>query len=183
MTMQYQIRSAKRDDWTAILALLSVSHLPTQDLTPENAGQFLVADAENCIIGTIGYEPHEPYALFRSLAVHPTKRGCGIGIALNMAMEQYCADAGYTAAYILTTTAEIFARKEGYSKIRREDVPPAIQLTAQYSALCPRTAACMFKELKKRVQQAVPDYDPQGVPRNGLSLATLAFAWPVVGRV
>ena len=154
--MHYQIRLANRNDWADIIALLSACHLPTQDLSEDDAEQFQIACADGCIIGTIGYEPHGAYVLFRSLAVSAIKRGHGIGSALNKAMEQYCADAGYKTAYILTTTAENFARQEDYIKIRREDVPPVIQHTAQYSALCPCTAVCMYKDLKKRVQQSGP---------------------------
>lgn len=147
MTVHYQIRLANRNDWADIIALLNACHLPTQDLSEGEARRFLIACADGCIIGAIGYEPHGACVLFRSLAVSAIERGHGIGIALNKAMEQYCADAGYKTAYILTTTAENFARQEGYIKIGREDVPSAVQHTAQYSALCPCTAVCMCKEL------------------------------------
>jgi amino-acid N-acetyltransferase len=51
--------------------------------------------------------------------------------------------------YLLTETAEGFFSKEGFKKIAREQVPPSIKQTHEYSTLCPEDAVCMVKKLNE----------------------------------
>jgi len=143
MSIEFTIRHATHNDWLELLRLLKSCHLPIDDLRPENASHFLVAEHSGKIIGSIGHEPYEEIGLLRSLAVGPENRRHGIGAALIQAMKKLCKQSGVTSTFILTTTAETFAKHHGFSNVPRESVPLAIQHTDQFRSLCPSSAVCL----------------------------------------
>jgi amino-acid N-acetyltransferase len=49
-------------------------------------------------------------------------------------------------AIVALIETELFAHR-GYRVIRRDAVPPVLRSTAEFSRLCPATAACLAKTL------------------------------------
>ena len=73
-----------------IVKLLSQAKLPAQDLTLEKLEHFLVAKAKDgSVIGTIGVELYQDVGLLRSLVVHPSYRGKGLGKRLTREVESF----------------------------------------------------------------------------------------------
>ncbi len=70
------IRPASACDEEAVKELLALSGLPAAGL--DETGLFVLEEGGN-VVGCVGYEACEPYALLRSLAVHPAHRGTGLG--------------------------------------------------------------------------------------------------------
>jgi amino-acid N-acetyltransferase len=81
--------------------------------------------------------------------VLPSLHGQGRGGALVDAAERLAELRGIDDLYLLTTTVPGFFALHDYLRVRRESVPLALQRTAQFAALCPSTAVCMHKRLRR----------------------------------
>ena len=141
------MRSARAEDFPAIIALLKASRLPTDDLCEERVGHFVVATAEGSLVGVCGLEVFGDAGLPRSLAVEPAWRGSGLGERLVAENERRAHAAGLSALYLLTTTAQTYLQRLGYEDVPRDVVPAAIAAHPQFRGLCPASAKCMRKML------------------------------------
>jgi amino-acid N-acetyltransferase len=138
---------ARTSDFDAITRLLADAALPYEDLTPGHLEHFLVMRDEDGIAGVVGMEAAEDAGLLRSLAVPAERRGGGLASRLVDALEEHARAAGIRTLYLLTTTAEGFFARRGYTPADRAAVPDAIAATAEFRGICPSTAACMAKAL------------------------------------
>ena len=141
------IVSASSSDRTSIVDLLDAAGLPHDDLSDDLLSHFCVLRSQGAVRGVVGLEPIGRVALLRSLAVHPSTQEQGYGSALVQAAETQGRSQGVETLYLLTTTAASFFQKRGYDSISRDNVPPAIAQTNEFSQLCPDTATCMQKSL------------------------------------
>lgn len=127
--------------------LLAECDLPTSDLESCYFDNFLGCGTAEDTKGIVGLEIFGPVALLRSLAVAEEARGLGCGEALVTEAENYAKDKGARELYLLTTTAESFFARLGYSHTERNTAPESIRRTNEFSALCPDNAAFMVKKL------------------------------------
>ena len=127
--------------------LLSEAGLPTLDIAPAMLGTFFGCRTDGGLDGAVGLEVYGTVALLRSLAVAPGKRGAGLGRALLRHAERQAVEGGVREVYLLTTTAERFFERAGYRRISREQIPPQIRETKEFSALCPESSAVMVKSV------------------------------------
>ena len=139
---------ARVDDFGQIKALLMACNLPTQDLVLEHLPQFLLLQDEGQLIGVVGLEIKHSVGLLRSLAVQAKFRGRGLGSQLVRHAESYAVTIGVQMLYLLTTTAAQFFASLGYTETNRQQVPAAIQATAEFATICPSSAVCMVKRVK-----------------------------------
>jgi amino-acid N-acetyltransferase len=137
-----QVRPAVDGDYPAVIALLEAAGLPTAGV-PGTLGDFLVADAGDSLAGAIGLERYGPGALLRSAVVRPDDQGTGIGAALVRAVLDRARDAGLREVYLLTTTAERWFPRFGFTRIEREQVPDAVRESVEFREACPASAAVM----------------------------------------
>lgn len=135
------------EDYNAVSSLLIANQLQTSDLTPEALTHFLGIRAESTIVAVGGIEVYGPVALLRSIAVAEASKGQGYGQEIVRALETGAKQTGIETMYLLTETADVFFAKLDYQHTARDDVPDAIRATAQFSSLCPDSAACMAKRL------------------------------------
>lgn len=143
MTM---IRTATDDDLPRILALLTQSSLPTEDLADAMA-TFLVDERDGALAGVIGLQRFGQAGLLRSLAVAPAYQGQGIARRLVVALETEARLQEIDALYLLTQTAERFFTLQAFEAMPREQAPAALQASAEFHSLCPASAVCMRKRL------------------------------------
>jgi N-acetylglutamate synthase-like GNAT family acetyltransferase len=129
--------------WGRFEAALREAGLPTEDLV--EAGQRFFASDDGEAFG--GFLRHHRLALLRSIVVPPSRRREGLGSALLGALLLKVRTAGATEAWLLTTAASGFFARQGFLWVDRSLAPPAIAATAQFSALCPRSAVLMCKML------------------------------------
>nr|WP_303683188.1 arsenic resistance N-acetyltransferase ArsN2 [Brevundimonas naejangsanensis] len=130
-----------------LIAALEAAALPTDDLHEPGRRFFRFEDD----VGPIGYgglEQVGPNVLIRSMAVADGRRGGGLGAEVLSWLEARAAEQKATALYLLTTTAAAFFQRQGYVVLPRSAAPAAIAASRQFSALCPASAAFMFKELR-----------------------------------
>ena len=95
----------------------------------------------------VGLELFGEVALLRSLAVASSRRGSGLGSRLVAHAERHARDQGVQSLFLLTTTAEKFFLRRGYTRIPRDEAPAAIKGTREFSGICPASSAFMVKNL------------------------------------
>ena len=135
-------------DKTRVIDLLHEANLPVADLSDDKLKNFLVAkDNDGAILGLVGVEIYGENGLLRSLTVHPSYRGNGLGRQLTRDIESLALQNGVKKMYLLTMTAADFFPKIGYHKTRRKKVPDSIKKTAEFKSICPASAVCLFKDL------------------------------------
>jgi len=107
-----KIKGFVQGDEKEIVKLLSQAKLPTQGLTLEKLKHFLVAKGkEGSVIGAIGVELYQDVGLLRSLVVHPSYRGKGLGKRLTREVESFAQQKRVKTLFLLATTAAEFLKK------------------------------------------------------------------------
>ena len=142
------IRSAVDADLPSITSLLTANELPIEGV-PEALRGFLVAEAENRIIGVVGMEYCDSYGLLRSTAVDAAWRGKGVARRLVERVIDEAKTRRIRAVYLLTTTAEHYFPSFGFAAVGRDTIPEPIQETREFRGACPSSAIAMALSLQE----------------------------------
>jgi len=137
-----RLRAATPDDLTAVRQLLSASGLPL-DGVEENFDDFIVAEEKDGIAGVIGLERYGPAALLRSAAVSPESRNSGVGHRLVRELLDRASAQGVREIYLMTTTAEEYFPRFGFTRSTRAQVPEPVRASREFQGACPDTAVVM----------------------------------------
>lgn len=144
-----KIREATNRDLDAVESLLSENNLPL-DGVKENFSSFVVAEDAGEIAGAIGLERFGSVALLRSAVVSPEHRGSGVGRKLVEQVLERAEKDGIEELFLLTTTAEKYFPRFGFTPTSRSAVPLVVRASAEFQGACPDTAIVM----KRRVTAA-----------------------------
>lgn len=144
--MAITIAPARPDDVAAVLQVLERNGLPTLGLSDERP-TMVVAREEDRVVGSAALEIYPDGALLRSVAVDPSMRGRGLGSRLVAGALDMARTRGVESIYLLTTTAERFFPRFGFSRITRAEVPASVQQSVEFTSACPSSAIVMRKEL------------------------------------
>jgi len=136
------VRPARPTDREAIERLLAAADLPLAGVA-EHLGEFLVAVSSGGIVGTAAVEPWPPSGLLRSVAIHPSQRGRGLGALLTARAIERARSRGLTALYLLTTTAADWFPRFGFRSVPRARLPAELEGSAELRGACPDSAVCM----------------------------------------
>jgi len=79
--------------------------------------------------------------------VHPAWRHKGIAFALCQAVMHDARQRGMQRLFLLTTDADLFFAKLGFTVTDRAAVPAELRATAQFRELCPQSAIAMTRDL------------------------------------
>lgn len=142
-----RIRNARSEDLSAVESLLSASDLPVAGVR-DNFSSFVVAEDRDEIAGVIGLEKYGSVALLRSAVVSPEHRGGGIGRQLVEQLLERAEKAGIDELYLLTTTAEKYFPRFGFTPTTRSAVPEAMKASAEFRGACPETAVVMTRRVR-----------------------------------
>ena len=126
--------------------LLFNNDLPIDDIYEPNI-RFLVAKANDKLIGTIALEKYDQFGLLRSLVVEKEYRNEKIGERLINHLLISDFSVGITDLYLLTTTAKEYFVKFGFREVNRIEVPIELRQTNEFVELCPETAIVMHKKI------------------------------------
>mgnify|MGYP002639753115 CR=1 FL=1 len=126
--------------------LLFNNDLPIDDIYEPNI-RFLVAKANDKLIGTIAIEKYDQFGLLRSLVVEKEYRNEKIGERLINHLLISDFSVGITDLYLLTTTAKEYFVKFGFREVNRIEVPIELRQTNEFVELCPETAIVMHKKI------------------------------------
>jgi N-acetylglutamate synthase-like GNAT family acetyltransferase len=138
------IRPATAADLPAAETLLSGAGL-TIDGVRDWLDRFLVADEGGFIAGVAGLELYGGSALLRSVAVADECQGTGIGRALVERALDAAAAAGATDVFLLTTTAEDYFPRFGFTAVSRDEVSAPVLASAEFRGACPASATVMCR--------------------------------------
>src|SRR6202008_2529894 len=141
-----KIIRARSSDLSAVESLLTASDLPT-DGVRDNFSGFVVADDDGAIAGAIGLEKYGSVALLRSAVVAPDHRGTGVGRKLVEQLLERAEEAGVDELFLLTTTAEKYFPKFGFTRTTRSAVPDPLKASAEFRGACPDTAIVMSRPI------------------------------------
>lgn len=144
----FLIEPQRSHDRPRVRELLRQCGLPVDDLDTSPV-DFLVMREAGQVVGVVGLESAGGVGLLRSLAVLPSLNGQGRGGALVAAAERLAEQRGIDDLYLLTTTAPGFFALHDYLRVQRASAPLALQGTSQFASLCPSTAVCMHKRLRR----------------------------------
>ncbi|HEX6433510.1 MAG TPA: arsenic resistance N-acetyltransferase ArsN2 [Gemmatimonadales bacterium] len=137
-----ELRSAEPTDLPEVLALLERSNLPTAGVA-DNFSDFLVAEGEGKLVGVAGLELYDGSALLRSVAVEERWRGSGVGRVLVERALDRARERGIEDIYLLTTTAEHYFPKFGFTCVSRDSVAEGIRSSVEFQCACPASAKVM----------------------------------------
>jgi len=118
----------------AILDLVGAVYLPPEGIE-ETIAYFWVAREGERIVGTVGLEVYDDLALLRSLAVTPARQRTGLGNALIETALSYLTARQFRAVYLLTTAAEAFFARRGFSLLARDEVPASVQRSVEFQGV------------------------------------------------
>jgi amino-acid N-acetyltransferase len=141
------LRFANRGDEGKIKSLLSEANLPAEDIS-KHLQNFIVAEKDHEIIGTIGIEVLGELGLLRSLAVRPMYQKKGLGSRLVKQIISFAYNKNLKTLFLLTSTAAGFFKKHGFTEIQRDQAPRTVQNTKEFRMLCPNNEVCMSKNLE-----------------------------------
>lgn len=125
---------------------LDAARLPTDDLGQPGRTFFKLSD-DRGPIGFVGLEGEGTDRLLRSLVVLPSRKRQGHGGLLVAHIEAFARRDGVERLHLLTTSVADFFRSRGYRPAERASAPAAIAATAQFTSLCPGSAAYLLKDL------------------------------------
>jgi amino-acid N-acetyltransferase len=137
-----RLRPAADADFGALVGLLESAGLPTDGL-PSGLGGFFIAESGGRIVGGIGLEDYGRAALLRSAVVEPGSRGSGIGDALVRRALDHARARGMAEIFLLTTTADEYFPRFGFTRITRDEVPAAVRESFEFRVACPASATVM----------------------------------------
>jgi SAM-dependent methyltransferase len=146
--VELEISTAGAQDFQEVANLLQTENLPVDDLSPE-LPHFLLARANGTLVGVAGLEVYGTDALLRSVAVHKDYRNFRIARRLTEDLIKQVRLSGVKDVYLITTTADKYFEKQGYTRVNRENVPASIGATQQFSSLCPSSAVVMHRRIEK----------------------------------
>ena len=141
-----KIRKATNRDLDAVEGLLSANDLPL-DGVKENLSGFIVAEEGGRVIGAVGLEKFGSVALLRSAVVSEGRRGGGVGRRLVEHILDYAESDGIEELFLLTTTAENYFPRFGFTRTTRSAVPPTVKASAEFRGACPDTALVMTRRI------------------------------------
>jgi amino-acid N-acetyltransferase len=141
-----RLRTAKSSDLASVENLLARNDLPT-DGVKDNFANFIVADDESAIAGAVGLEKYGSAALLRSAVVAPDHRGSGLGGRLVEELLERAQADGVAEVYLLTTTAEEYFPRFGFTRTSRAAVPEAVKSSTEFRGACPDTAIVMVRRV------------------------------------
>jgi amino-acid N-acetyltransferase len=139
-------RDARPGDLPEVLALLRKVDLPSAGLA-ETLPDFFVAEQDGRLVGVAGLEIYRSSALLRSVVVEEEWRGSGVGGRLiDLALEKARAR-GLDDVFLLTTTAEHYFPRFGFTCVSREAVSQEVQTSVEFQGACPASAVVMRRQL------------------------------------
>lgn len=146
-------------DRPAVLALLAACDLPVEDVREAPGTTQFVLREGGAVIATVGVDLEPggasacagahaaPFALLRSLAVAPGRRGRGLGRVLVQAAEAHAAASGARTVVLLTATAGGLFAGLGYHEASRCALGDHVAGFRQFAAACCAGAGCYVKYL------------------------------------
>lgn len=134
------LRPATDADRDALAALLVRHGLPLDGFRADDA---TVAESDDgALLGLAALERYDGAALLRSVAVADAGNGVGAALVRYLLGQ---ADAEGRRVVLLTTTADGYFPRFGFSVVERADVPASVHASEEFQSACPASAVVMMR--------------------------------------
>jgi N-acetylglutamate synthase-like GNAT family acetyltransferase len=141
--MNLQIAPLTPSDLPAVLALLDEVNLPIEGVA-EHFADFLIARANERVVGCVGLEKYGSHGLLRSLAVAPDYQRQTLGSQLVTQLIIFAQTNTVTTLILLTTTAaELFTRHFGFRTADRNQFNQVFALSPEWNLPRCASAICL----------------------------------------
>lgn len=145
--MHIEVRPIAHGQLDRLRIVLLSEGLPAEDILRAPV-KFFEACAENgAAIGWGGLEIYGDQAVMRSVVINSVLRGTGAGKELVETLIKEAKALGLKKLWLLTTNAENFFAKLGFSHAIRSEAPREIQDCEEFKWPNNETAHCMNKRL------------------------------------
>lgn len=141
-------RMGNAADWPQVAELLMGASLPLEG-AEQNLSSFLLAFRSGRLIASAGLEHYGDKALLRSVAVHHTERGTGLGQEVVRRLLDQAHAAEVKAIVLLTTTADQFFPRFGFVNVTRSEVPAEVLASPEFQGVCPSSSTVMQLDLSR----------------------------------
>lgn len=142
-----ELRTATPADLPEVLSLLDHARLPTAGVA-EGFSHYVVAESQGQLVGAAGLEVYGASALLRSVVVEESWRGTGVGRRLIENALDEAKQRGIADVFLLTTTAEHYFPRFGFTCVSRDSAAAELQESAEFQGACPSSAVLMRKNLE-----------------------------------
>lgn len=139
--------SARTDDLRDVLELLQACELPADGVRDQFPDAYAVMRVDGKLMAVAGVESYGEAGLLRSVAVHSSARGQGLGRRLVEDRLRAASAKGLRHVYLLTTTAADYFREMGFADCARGSAPVELQRSPEFAGACPCSAVCLRREL------------------------------------
>ena len=120
-------------DLPKVRELLRLAKLPTTGVPEELSELWVLKDPAGEVKGCVALEIYGDTALLRSLAVHPERRGEGLGWMLAEMALVRVRQRGLLRVCLLTEHAtDFFAEKFGFVPVTRDELPAEVKGSSEY---------------------------------------------------
>jgi N-acetylglutamate synthase-like GNAT family acetyltransferase len=147
--MKLQPEQARPHDLADGIALLRRVALSEEDVAERWGHYFVVREDDGRVVGVAGLEVHGGDGLLRSLAVDDDYRGQGLGAQLVAAAFERAERLSLHTVYLLTTDAQDYFARLGFVECPREEAPPAIGASWEFTNGCPASAFFMKRAVPR----------------------------------
>ena len=130
-------------DWRTFSDLLALAALPE----PEGAGRSFAVEDERGLMGFGTIEGEGQDRLLRSVILVPGLRHRGLGVRLASQLVERARAEGAERLWLLTTRADRWFARLGWSAVARAEAPEAIRRSGQFQGICPDSATLMVRSL------------------------------------
>jgi N-acetylglutamate synthase-like GNAT family acetyltransferase len=149
------LRLARPEDIPEIEKLLTAEWLPPFQIA-EFLDTFWVLDGDGRVLGGGGLEVYGPAGVIRSVVVHPSVRGQGLGDLLSRAAIAEASKRGVERLYLFTGDKAPFWGRFGFEQCALEDWEPAAQASWQWQIMSQRPElASMVTPMRTEMARAM----------------------------
>lgn len=147
LATNFPIRPARAEELDALVRLLQAAALPLDGVAEGFPQRYSVACIDERVVAAAGLETYGDRGLLRSVVVHDSVRGQGVGRALIEERLECARRLGLQRVFLLTTSAEAYFRGLGFTPADRHDAPAGMQASAEFAGACPASALCLAYRL------------------------------------
>lgn len=149
------LRLARPEDIPEIEKLLTAEWLPPFQIA-EFLATFWVLDAGGRVLGGAGLEVYGPAGVIRSVVVHPSVRGQGLGDLLSRAAIAEAGKRGVERLFLFTGDKAPFWSRFGFERCALEDWESAAQASWQWQIMSQRPEiAAMVTPMRTEMARAM----------------------------
>jgi len=145
LALSFTLRAARASERDQFERLLHAAELPLAGVATGFPDCYVVARSDERIVGAAGLETYGAAGLLRSLVVHHSVRGQGLGRALVEERLERARMLGLARVFLLTTNADAYFEALGFVPAARAEAPENMQLSPEFAGACPASAACLAR--------------------------------------